>query len=87
MFNNFYGCNLENSKCGKPQKIILAMRATRFSLITFNDQHGLFTVHLVLNDSIAALLIWRQISERRQSLFTMQIETTKRQFLCVYEVL
>jgi len=38
-------------------KLILAMRAARFSLITFNDQHGLFTVHLVLNDSIATLLI------------------------------
>jgi len=87
MFNNLYRCNLENSKCGKPQKLILAMRAARFSLITFNDQRGLFTVYLVLNDSIAALLIWRQISERRQSLFTMQIETTKRQFLCAYEVL
>ena len=57
MFNNFYRPNLENSKCGKPQKLILALRAARFSLITFNDQHGLFTVHLVLNDSIVALLI------------------------------
>lgn len=57
MFNNLYKCNLENSKRGKPQKLILAMRAARLPLITFNDQHGLFTVHLVLNDSIAALLI------------------------------
>lgn len=47
--------NLENTR--KPQKLIRAMRAARFSLITFNDRHGLFTVHLVLKDSFAALLI------------------------------
>jgi hypothetical protein len=87
MFNNLYRCKLENSRCGKPQKLIRAMCTPRSALITFNDQHGLFAAHLVLNDSFAALLKWRQISERRQSLFTMQIETTKRQFLLAYKVL